>query len=98
MNDKILFLDIDGVVNNATTFQRIKGMYILEPNAIFLVRKIIEETGAKVVLSSVWRQGEAGRNIVHEQVCDIIDITPTMRGEVRGEEIDAWLKKHPFKG
>jgi len=92
---KILFLDIDGVVNCATTSQRHRGAIGIDPYMAHLVRMIVEQTGCQVVLSSSWRHFPDGRKEVEEQVCPILDITPTSTSNFRGDEIRAWLNGHP---
>lgn len=98
---KILFLDIDGVVNCVTTAQRYRGFIGIDPYMAILVDRIIQSTGCKVVLSSTWRLTEDGRDEVRRQVCDFIDCTPDMQKghnygfTKRGYEIEAWLKNHP---
>ena len=67
---KILFLDIDGVLNDSawmTTLKkgdeanRVYGsgdewwIDMLEPRAMLLLNDLLERTGAKVVVSSTWR-------------------------------------------
>lgn len=64
---KILFLDIDGVLNNTATFihnRQMQKKYVgyshrhfdeIDPKLLALVRHICEETGAKIVISSSWR-------------------------------------------
>jgi hypothetical protein len=109
---KILFLDIDGVVNCKDTFTQTKrpGPYPLDSYMAFLVGRIQLETGCKVVLSSAWRLHPEGIQNVSERVVELLDITPSVkwdgvpkfaRGhwwknhELRGDEINAWLEKHP---
>lgn len=91
---KVLFLDIDGVVNCATTVQRHEGFIGIDPYMAFLVGKIQLDTDCKVVLSSSWRHSESGEAEVRKAVVDFIDTTPRMPG-IRGEEIKAWLDAHP---
>jgi len=50
---KIIFLDIDGVL--ATPEYLKAGMWALNPKKQELLAKIIDETDAKIVLSSSWR-------------------------------------------
>ena len=50
---KIIFLDIDGVL--ATPDYIKDGMWALNPKKQELLAKIIDETDAKIVLSSSWR-------------------------------------------
>lgn len=93
MSLKILFLDIDGVVNCAATTQR-HGPYIgIDPTMAARVKRIIAETGCKVVLSSTWRHDVESRAEVKRKVCDFIDRTPGSKfnGQWRGQEVQAWI-------
>lgn len=92
---KVLFLDIDGVVNCETTTQRHRGTIGIDPYMAFLVGKIVMDTECEVVLSSSWRHWTDGREEVERQVCRLFDVTPTIHGKIRGEEIEAWLMEHP---
>lgn len=91
---KVIFLDIDGVVNCQSTSQRHRGFIGIDPYMAFMVGKLIMETEAKVVLSSSWRCTPDGIEEVKNQVYDIHDVTPIL-GTIRGEEIKAWLDAHP---
>lgn len=98
---KILFLDIDGVVNCETTAQRHRGAIGIDPYMAFLVARIVERTGCKVVLSSSWRHFPDGCDEVARQVVPLLDVTPKMPlfggadQKERGHEIKAWLDEHP---
>lgn len=92
---KVLFLDIDGVVNCEKTFQRHRGVIGIDPYMAFLVGKIVLDTGCKVVLSSSWRHGKMGMDEVERQVVPLLDRTPDSSDGFRGGEIMAWLKEHP---
>lgn len=94
---KIIFLDIDGVVNCCNTRQRHRGFIGIDPYMAFIVGKIVLDTGASVVLSSSWRCFTDGRAEVEKQVVKCIDQTPVLNsvGKIRGDEIKAWLDKHP---
>lgn len=48
--DKYIFLDFDGVI---TTQQ---SKYNLDPEKCELIQKIVDATGAKIVITSSWRQ------------------------------------------
>lgn len=55
---KIIFLDIDGVINSNFTDEYTKsGSLFVDDDKILLLKQLIDETGAKVVLSSTWRVG-----------------------------------------
>lgn len=51
--EKIIFLDIDGVL--ATPEYLKDGMWALNPEKQKLLGEILDQTGAKIVLSSSWR-------------------------------------------
>lgn len=92
---KVLFLDIDGVVNCVSTRQRHRGFIGIDPLLAFIVGKIQLDTDCHVVLSSAWRLHPDGREEVRKQVCDVIDVTPDLPNGIRGLEIQAWLTEHP---
>lgn len=105
---KVLFLDIDGVCNSRAYLYRLRAKnknatlwYGIDPEAAKLVKRIVKETGCKVVLSSTWRMYADGRAQVKRDVCYFIDCTKDLqagakRGHVpRGEEVAEWLQRHP---
>jgi hypothetical protein len=80
---KVIFLDIDGVLNHENWFKKrmtIKNdfnskewndhypFYEFDPESVKQLNKIIDKTGAKVVISSTWRHG---RTV--EQLQEILD-------------------------
>ncbi|MBQ7969074.1 MAG: hypothetical protein IJ292_04560 [Clostridia bacterium] len=54
---KVIFLDVDGVLNSLDTKERIEGYIFVSDDKIELLKEIVDQTGAKVVLSSTWRRG-----------------------------------------
>lgn len=50
---KIIFLDIDGVIATPNNIK--KGLWALQDDKQILLGKILNETNAKIVLSSSWR-------------------------------------------
>ena len=62
---KIIFLDIDGVLNNYNTLGEGANW---EPDLVKILNRIIKETKAKIVLSSTWRQIEHYRNIIKNDI------------------------------
>jgi HAD domain in Swiss Army Knife RNA repair proteins len=93
---KILFLDIDGVVNSFSTVERYEGFVGIDAKLAAIVQKIIKDTDCKVVLSSTWRVQEGTRNHVKEMLVEYLDVTPVtgLRG-FRGAEVKTWLELHP---
>ena len=87
--NKIIFLDIDGVLN-VSNYQynqfkqnlkyRDKNGYIFDPECVLRLNEITDLTGAKIVISSSWRS--LGINKLREVFKDrgitgeIIDCTP----------------------
>lgn len=51
---KVIFLDIDGVLNS-TSFQRINNSKLIDIQNIALLKRLIEETRAFIVISSGWK-------------------------------------------
>lgn len=92
---KVLFLDIDGVCNNARTFQGSQELYGIDPYMAFLVGKIKLDTDCEVVLSSSWRHSPEGVSRVEERICKLLDTTGTARSGFRGDEVREWLYRHP---
>lgn len=94
---KILFLDVDGVLNYAGCPYFMKGTKMLgvDPKLVAIVRRIVRDTGCKVVLSSSWRLYKPDREYIKKKI-DFIDITPDKRGLTdRGCEVIAWMDEHP---
>lgn len=94
---KALFLDVDGVLNSATFFAENPPMPVtsVDPRAIRRIRRVAEATGALVVLSSSWRKQPNLVDTLRTAGVPIHDITPTLTGLARCDEILAWLDEHP---
>ena len=57
-----MFLDIDGVLNTGRWYSKMdrntpkdKYGYAFDPNAVANLKKIVDETGAEIVISSSWK-------------------------------------------
>jgi len=101
---KVIFLDFDGVIT-------LPPKWRLNPDKIKWVRKIVDETGAKIVVSSSWRCDDVEKTIdslkeefkgkkVHKNikwlVDNLYDVTPWVGlGGGRGGQIQKWLNDHP---
>jgi hypothetical protein len=101
---KILFLDIDGVLNFIGSRVRDDGMYGMDPGCVARLRSVVEKHNAKIVISSMWRDRDDWREHITQEFSDvgwedppIIGRTPNLYVLPRGFEIQAWLKKHPAK-
>tara|TARA_Y100000310_G_scaffold118047_2_gene116771 strand:- start:3865 stop:4335 length:471 start_codon:yes stop_codon:yes gene_type:complete len=99
---KVIFLDIDGVINNAASIMK-PGLHTLNPACVERLNRLCDETGAVVVVSSTWRKvwplvalqqrfeeyGFTGR---------LVDRTPIIRNAERGQEIASYLSDCAIHG
>ena len=92
---KIIFLDIDGVLNCATTPNPRKFPYVVDPKLLRRFKRLLQRTRAKVVLASTWRYDPAGLFSAKHWGVPFIDVTPDMPHRPRRDEVIAWLKAHP---
>lgn len=112
----VIFLDIDGVLVNRKSLMLAKDKESfneiawwsnqIDPYAMGLLNKVIEETGALVVVSSTWRIGK-NRTRLQEILKDagfegkVLGMTPRLSPEKgcaspeRGKEIAEWLRTSP---
>lgn len=94
---KIIFLDIDGVLN-VYCESRDKYGCTFHANFVDNLKHIIEETGAKIVITSNWKADGIvsiknmwrDRNLPGE----VIDITRGRHDRKRGKEIQDYLNDH----
>lgn len=89
---KIIFLDIDGVLNSAND----KFSQKLETKKhLNLLGKLVKKTNAKIVLSSSWKGISSLRKVVENKMqeinAEIIGATRSLPG-TRGSEIKDWMK------
>ena len=105
---KIIFLDFDGVMDTAyydhmLSKQGLPGNdpygTVFDPNCVHNLRRIIDNTGADIVVSSSWKHFMTYKEFL--EMWDarglpgfVTDVTPIpdMRKN-RGDEIDAWLNE-----
>ena len=52
---KIIFLDVDGVLNCQKSESHCQGCIGIDNDKVKRLRKIVEATGAKIVLCSSWK-------------------------------------------
>jgi HAD domain in Swiss Army Knife RNA repair proteins len=92
---KVVFLDIDGVLNCEKT-RNPRGLpYIAEPKLVARFKHLLKQTRAKAVLSSTWRYDPAGLFSAKRWGIPFVSVTPDMPKRPRRDEILAWLRKHP---
>lgn len=113
MGVSIVFVDVDGVLNNQFTTESCDGFIGIDDKYVANLRKIVDSTeDCRIVLSSTWRLGftRYGDSLEHhreyldnklaKQGLKIFDVTPDLsrNGESRGCEIHTWLEEHEDLG
>ena len=93
---KVIFLDIDGVLNDFTSSANI---WDDTPTDMHLrnLKLIVDETGAEIILSSTWRLFMRSRRVVEKRLADFgMKLSGcTIELYNRAEEIQEWLDRHP---
>lgn len=105
MARRCLFLDVDGVLNIMSD-----GRSALQPLLLKRLGRLVRETGASLVLSSLWRHyprrvdtlTDALKAVAGLHESDFIGMTgpnvPPGGVESRAKEIEEWLKTHMENG
>lgn len=104
---KVVFLDIDGVLNSDKYVRRFGGDGVaIDPERMRILKQIIDATGAEIVLSTSWRVhwdidpkncdicGKQINAVFSEFGLQVFDKTPRL-GTSREQEIESWLNEHP---
>lgn len=96
---KVIFLDIDGVLNSDEYIHKARKLGFkgieeeIDIEKVELLKKAVEETGARVVLSSSWRLTNNLSKVrdLFARYGIYLDITPFIDNK-RGIEIKKWLQ------
>jgi hypothetical protein len=91
-SQRIIFLDIDGVLNCKRTPNPRKLPYIIDPPLLDRFKHLVERAEAEVVLSSTWRYDPAGLFSARHFGIPFIDVIPDFPEKPRRDEILAWLE------
>ena len=105
MSGRIIFLDVDGVLNNGTWAIEMykQGVHVYHDDLLYepslaQLKRIVDETGAIIVVTSAWRQVPTAyvhlREWLEKYGLEIHDKTPYVGG-VRGDDITAWFNRYP---
>jgi hypothetical protein len=96
--DKICFLDVDGVLHSY--FARTESQ-LFRKDCMTRLKKIVDETGCKIVLSSSWRatperKARVNHHLNSYGIKSCVDSTRIRHDEyLRHEDILHWVKQHP---
>ena len=91
---KVIFLDIDGVLNCKDTPNPRKFPYIVDARLLSLLKDLVARSGAKVVLSSSWRTDPVGLLAAKYYGVPFVDVCPDLPEASRCEEMLRWLSAH----
>lgn len=99
MKRKIIFLDVDGVLNTHL-LRREHTWDHINQGKVSILKRIIDASNAEIVLSSTWRIDPKNQRMVTEalqqQGLNYIDSTADHAGySPRVVEINEWLEKNP---
>lgn len=108
---RIIFLDVDGVLNSRRWFTETKqrqtrenAIAEIDPSAAARVQALVNRTRARIVVSSTWRLlyqlHDLRRMFEHRGLhAPLFDRTPPTVGDNRrGDDIQAWLDAHAALG
>jgi len=101
---RIIFLDFDGVLNSNKFFIESNEAppFFLDDSKTLLLKQIIDETDAKIVLSTSWREiwdtdleiAKKLKEYFTSFNIEIFDSIPFI-DYIRAHEIQNWLDNHP---
>jgi hypothetical protein len=92
---KVIFVDIDGVLNCEDTPNPRKFPYVVDKKLLTRFKRVLEHTGAKVVLSSSWRCDPVGLYAAKHWGITFMDVCPDLPRSPRRSEMLKWLHAHP---
>lgn len=103
---KVIFLDVDGVLNYVGCDSSYGGLYFVAEEKLRILADLVERTNAKIVLTSTWRYGfidllngeetfeadlyQALADALEEHNLSIYGCTGEEE-ETRGAEIEMWI-------
>lgn len=96
---KLLFLDVDGVLNNLEVLSDSRSSDPLGEVHLKLLKTLVAATDCKIVISSTWRMFpeslESLKFAFEEHEIPLwIDCTPCLQSGPRSQEILSWLKSN----
>jgi hypothetical protein len=98
---KIIFLDIDGVLNSEKSARQFGTRYRFAKPNVAALNEILRQTDARIVIASSWREA-----MMLSEIVGYLERDGVLAGRVagktqflqkaRGLEIDAWLHSVPY--
>lgn len=92
---KVIFCDVDGVLNSDDFIDSVKGKQDIDIKTVLLLKRAIEETGAKIVMDTSFRYTQSFLKVQEMLLQNgiMFDKTPFIDNE-RGKEIKQYLSEH----
>lgn len=104
---KIIFLDVDGVLNHERTLDRAPGGFTgIDPVNLERFQRLLRETDARIVVSSTWRMFPELMAYLKQRLAtdrwagetprlEILSTESLFVSPPRRDEIQAWLDQNP---
>lgn len=98
---KVVFLDFDGVLNSDHSVAQLGTRYRFWPPSIKALNHILQQTSARIVISSTWREhwtlSENAHALEKAGLLPGFVVGKTASSDgARGLEIDSWLRAVPY--
>ena len=92
---KVIFVDVDGVLNSDDFIDSVKGSQDIDIKTIRLLKNAVNETGAKIVMDTSFRYTKSFLKVQEMLLQNgiLFDKTPFIDNE-RGKEIKQYLAEH----
>lgn len=92
---KVIFVDVDGVLNSDGFIDSVKGSQDIDIKTIRLLKSAVNETGAKIVMDTSFRYTKSFLKVQEMLLQNgiLFDKTPFIDNE-RGKEIKQYLAEH----
>ena len=104
----LLFLDIDGVMNTVGGMSLHKSKSVFTPASVIALRRIMQATACRVVISSSWRMDQMslletvfadhGLHMILERIIGSTPVLDPRDAPTREDEIGCWLHGSPYRG
>ena len=92
---KVIFVDVDGVLNSDDFIDSVKGKQDIDIKTILLLKRAIDETGAKIVMDTSFRYTQSFLKVQEMLLQNgiMFEKTPFIDNE-RGKEVKQYLAEN----
>jgi len=96
--ERVIFLGVTGVLHTDRSYQKRERSGIIKPKLVNLLDELVTRTGAKIVLTSFWRNSDMLINTLKSagvQIDDMIGVRFNTLIRTKQDWILEWLYVHP---